>query len=1181
MTVLFADIVGFTSLSEHLDPEQVKHLVDRCFRWLTAEIVSFGGRVDKIIGDAIVALFGAPVAHEDDPERAVRVALRMQQIIEERSDELESAVRLRIGVNTGEVLVGALAAGGDYTAMGDVVNTANRLQSAAGPGEILVGATTFAATRRVIPYNDRGVVPAKGRAEPVHAWEPRAPRTVPGTRPGRTGGPLIGRDDEVTALHRVAATALTHERAALLVVLGDAGIGKSRIASELNALLHRDRDVTVLQGRCVPYGEVNPWWPIADALRGLAGIDITDPVEVVEARLAALVTETADPERTARENARIVDGLLRLFGFGGSSDRDGTNDPERFRAMVAEGFVTFVDDLTRRGAVVLWLSDLHWADPVVQDLIESTLAALARRPIVALATARRSLLDSWSPPVGRFDTFALNLEALDPGAIDGLIDALVGDVDIGTMSEATRSELRLRSGGNPLFLIELLALLDEQRVAATMGATPGVLPDTLRGLVAARLDNLSPDERAVLDDASVLGRRGRIENLSEMARQIRGSGDIEASLMALADRDLLRVEGDRWEFASDVTREVAYGMLTKSERAKRHLGVAQWVESTRPGPATEGHADLLAYHYGRAAELLDDLGTIDRLPGPVRAQALHWIDEVSARDERMRLLPAVELLTTQGLALAGDDIAEMRLTLLLRRAAGRINAREVTGAVEDVSVATVLAKDLGDGAALARAQLVEGEIARQRGHLDDARATFAAAVEGFADVGDVEGRAEALRALGMAELFAGRRAEAERTMSAALDAFRSLGRRSGEAWALQNLGWIAFAQGRIDEASRRIEESADLFEAMGNTGGTAWAHGLEGFIRLAEGDLAGADALQRRVLADAEVGGDRWATAMMLLLGAIVRLWTGRTEEGVNLATEGLDLFRAVHDRYGQIRVAWPLARGLAMRGSADAAWGALDAVDASVAGDGGEGVAMEDGLVLGVARASVAVHLGQPESALSTLAGLSEILGRQEIAVLLGAVDGDVDVESCVTVGLQAGAGIDLFTVIATSLAQMGRTADASALLEMTARLLDVGAERAALNATLALVLAAEGRADEARTAAWTVLDDGHASYLDRAFAAIGLGLAAGRLGDMDAVGRAFAAAGAALSATGDRLTKALVGLAESRTFDALAVGVPADRVSTDRASEALARLVDMGTDAHGWTALFDLALGRDAPGR
>ncbi len=225
--MLFADVVGFTTLSENRDPEQVKHLVDRCFQWLVADIVSFGGRVDKIIGDAVLALFGAPVAHEDDAERAVRAALRMQQTVTDRAHELDGAVRLRIGVNTGEVLVGALQAGGDYTAMGDVVNTANRLQTAARPGEVLVGESTHTATERIIPYVERGVVPAKGRDAPVSAWVACPPSTAPGERPNRTTGPLVGRDDEVSVLSRVASTALGNERAALLLLLGDAGMGKS------------------------------------------------------------------------------------------------------------------------------------------------------------------------------------------------------------------------------------------------------------------------------------------------------------------------------------------------------------------------------------------------------------------------------------------------------------------------------------------------------------------------------------------------------------------------------------------------------------------------------------------------------------------------------------------------------------------------------------------------------------------------------------------------------------------------------------------------------------------------------------------------------------------------------------------------------------------------------------------
>ena len=853
--MLFADVVGFTTLSENRDPEQVKHLVDRCFQWLVADIVSFGGRVDKIIGDAVLALFGAPVAHEDDAERAVRAALRMQQTVTDRAHELDGAVRLRIGVNTGEVLVGALQAGGDYTAMGDVVNTANRLQTAARPGEVLVGESTHATTERVIPYVERGVVPAKGRDAPVSAWVARPPSSAPGERPNRTTGPLVGRDDEVSVLTRAASTALGNERAALLLLLGDAGMGKSRVAAEVLGSLACSQGAVVLEGRCLPYGEVNAWWPIADAMRSAIDATASDPLEVVEPRLRRVVSETTRRELDDHEVTRTANGLLQLFGF--EESREGL-DLDRAREEVVRSVVTFLDDLTRKGPVILWLSDLHWADDVVLELLTTALVTLARRPLVVLTTARRSLLKRWTPPVGRFDTFALNLEALDAAATEQLIDVLLSETDHEALGEAARVELRERSGGNPLFLVELLALLDDQQVAALDGGRSDSLsdmPDTLRGLVAARLDHLAPNERALIDDAAVLGRRGRIEHLAEMARQIRGVAHIDGEVAAVEARDLLRIDGDIWEFCSDLTREVAYRMLTKSDRAEKHLGVARWVEAQHEGNWNDRTVDLLAHHYGQAAELLADLGAVGQLSGGVRGRALHWIDEVSARGEHLRLLPAVERLCTQGLALADDEHAATRLTLLVRRARGRTQARDAAGASEDAAAAMELALELGDESAHAAVLVVQGDLAQQAGDLDRAQATLDQAVQRYAEAGDDDGRAEALRARSLAELFAGRTTDAERTASEAREVFHSLGRTSGEAWALQNLAWISFVQGRTAEAEHRIGESLELFGDLGDSGGAAWARGLRGFVRLAEGDLAGADELQRAVLTDARA---RW-----------------------------------------------------------------------------------------------------------------------------------------------------------------------------------------------------------------------------------------------------------------------------------------------------------------------------------
>src|SRR5690349_20167517 len=229
VTVLFADLVGFTSLSETADPEAIKNLVDECFERLVAEIDSFGGKVDKIVGDAIVALFGAPVAHEDDAERAVRAALRMHETLALHATESGVDVRMRIGVNTGEVLVGALRAGGDYTAMGDVVNTASRLQTASEPGQVLVGPATHAATRETIAYDHLGPLQARGRDEPVEAYAAIEAPAPPGYRPNRLRTPLVGRDTELALLRHAIQAAVERERAQLVLLVGEAGVGKSRL----------------------------------------------------------------------------------------------------------------------------------------------------------------------------------------------------------------------------------------------------------------------------------------------------------------------------------------------------------------------------------------------------------------------------------------------------------------------------------------------------------------------------------------------------------------------------------------------------------------------------------------------------------------------------------------------------------------------------------------------------------------------------------------------------------------------------------------------------------------------------------------------------------------------------------------------------------------------------------------
>jgi len=314
-TVVFADLVGFTTFSEASDPEQVKALVDDCFAELSQDVTAFGGRVDKIVGDAIVALFGAPVAHEDDAERAVRAALRMQETLARQRHERGIDARLRVGVNTGEVIVGALRAGGDYTALGDAVNTAQRLETACEPDEVLVGSSTYEATRHAIQYEARGSLTVKGREEAVDAWRAVIAIAPPGQRRRHTRTPLIGREPEMALLRSIVDSAVVRSRAHFVLLTGDAGVGKSRLAGDIASYALQAHNARVVGGQCVPYG-ADVWWPIAEAIRGACGLGADDTAAGARQKLTdavATITEIHDEG----ELARITNGLLYLLGHVG------------------------------------------------------------------------------------------------------------------------------------------------------------------------------------------------------------------------------------------------------------------------------------------------------------------------------------------------------------------------------------------------------------------------------------------------------------------------------------------------------------------------------------------------------------------------------------------------------------------------------------------------------------------------------------------------------------------------------------------------------------------------------------------------------------------------------------------------------------------------------------------------
>jgi class 3 adenylate cyclase len=586
VTVLFADLVGFTARAERLDPEDVRAILTPYFARVRSEIEAFGGVVEKFIGDAVMAVFGAPVAHGDDPERAVRAGLAMCAAVDELNrNDPELELKVRIAVNTGEALVsvGASAAHGEGVVAGDVVNTASRLQEAAPVNGILVGEETYRATRSVIRYEDAEPVVAKGKQEPVRVWRALAASAGPGERAaGRV--PMLGRASELEALQRIWDNVLAEQRPQLVTLFGPAGIGKTRLASEFSELAGAG-GARVIRGRSLPYGEVIPYGAFAAQVKQVARIFDTDEAEVACEKLDRAVAELLGDE--AEETGAHI---AMLIGIGKGGDV-GNRQTLFFSAR------RLVEALATERPTVLVFEDIHWADAGMLDLLEVLSSRVRDVPLLLLTLARPDLLERRAGWGGGLPGFtALPVEPLNAEHAKELAAQVLAHMQKPRLES---DEIGLVGEGNPLFIEELAASLAEDATAST-----GELPTTIRGIVSARLDALPPGERAVLLDAAVVGKvfwTGALERMSS------GELDLAELLDSLEGRDLIRREsvsrlrGDQqFSFKHDLIRDTAYATLPRPQRRKRHEQVAGFLEETTSEiPAA---ASALAQHWREAGE---------------------------------------------------------------------------------------------------------------------------------------------------------------------------------------------------------------------------------------------------------------------------------------------------------------------------------------------------------------------------------------------------------------------------------------------------------------------------------------------------------------------------------------------------------------------------------------------------
>jgi class 3 adenylate cyclase len=669
VTVLFADITGSTPLGEDLDPEDLQDVLGAYAEAMREEIQAEGGTVEKFIGDAVMAVFGVPVAHEDDPSRALRAALRMRRRLEKLNRELESryGVRLamRTGVNTGNVVASLDIRADSGMVTGDAVNAAARLEQTADPGQILVSERT-ARSAREFRFREVGPLTVRGKSRPVATVElvDEGLELPGGRKRGITGlrAPMVGRDHELELLRSTFGRLASSGRAQLVTIYGDPGIGKSRLTRELLGWADAHGDgVTVLKGRCLPYGEAITYWPLAEVLKTYTGVLDSDPHEAALAKIAALADDVL---ATVPDPARSAAVLAFTFGLEDTHFRLAELPPRQVRLETHEAWRAFFTGLTAERPAIVVVEDIHWADDPLLDLLED-LADRVAGPLLFVCPARPDLAQrrtGWGG--GKRNFSSIFLEPLSHEEAQVLVEVLLAVEELPVES---REAILARADGNPLFLEEIIRhLIDEGRIVsdglrwrATESIDEIVIPDTVQGVLAARIDLLPAVERRALLSASVVG---RVFWNGSVVRLLDGENELaNDALGRLEGRELVqsqlgsRIAGQReFLFKHVLTRDVAYGTLSRRERARAHADVAAWIESAA-GERQREFADLLAHHLGLAYEgSLADQSTSAERRDELRRRSLQAALAASAEARNRMLLDKANTFAEAALDLAVD-----------------------------------------------------------------------------------------------------------------------------------------------------------------------------------------------------------------------------------------------------------------------------------------------------------------------------------------------------------------------------------------------------------------------------------------------------------------------------------------------------------------------------------------------
>jgi class 3 adenylate cyclase/tetratricopeptide (TPR) repeat protein len=730
VSVLFADLVGFTALSEHRDPEEVRDLLSRYFDRSRTLIERYGGTVEKFIGDAVMAVWGTPVAREDDAERAVRAALALTQAVTLLGEEVGMPeLQARAGVLTGQAAV-EVGAESEGMVLGDTVNTASRLQSIAQPGTVLVDDVTRRASEAAIAYEDAGSHEVKGRDQPVHGWT--AMRVVAGTGgKRRTVGleaPFVGRDRELALIIEAFEEAVADGRARLVTVVGEAGTGKSRLLWEYYKYIDGiERQVRWHQGRCLSYGEGVAYWALAEMVRARAGILEEEDAGAARQKLHAAVQEHVPDER---EQRLVEPRLAHLLGLEQRIAPD--------RADLFSGWRLFFERIAEKEPVVLVFEDLQWADSGLLDFIDYLLEWSAEFPLFMLALGRPELLaarPTWTP--------AVTLERLPDDVMARLLSGMVPG-----LPEELAAQIRLRSEGVPLYAVETVRMLLDRGLVAQDGSRYVVtgdiahleVPETLQALVAARLDNLDASERTLLQDAAVIGQSFTPATLTAISG--RPAADVERVLGSLVAKqvlafidDPLSAERGQYVFLQGLLQTIALGTLSRRDRKARHLAAARYLKEAW-GEEAGDIAEVLATHYLAAVEADPEAADAEA----IRASACETLTDAGRRAMSLALGPEARHHFERAAALAEDPAARGRLL----REAGK--ASFMSGELEEaLNVLARAAEQLKASGLYREAAQADGQASRalqELGHLDQAWERINDAYAAVADGSDDEALAD-------------------------------------------------------------------------------------------------------------------------------------------------------------------------------------------------------------------------------------------------------------------------------------------------------------------------------------------------------------------------------------------------------------------------------------------------------